>query len=438
MSTSVAEPTWFGQPRGLTILFLTQMWELFSYYGMRTLLVYYMTKQLLFAQDKASFVYGTYTAMAYFTPIIGGAIADRWLGKRNAVVLGGSIMAVGHFVMAFEPMFYLALATIALGNGLFLPSLPSQINDLYKSDDPRRGGRTMSIMSASTSAAGSPWLRPAATRRWHYGFAPRASACILGRSLQRRRPRTAAEPRPGAFVVAPAGTRSHHRIGDAARRRQRRHQRPRADEKSHPGPGDGTGGDPRVSVTIPSRCQSLNPRGGAETQRRDGLARLRSPAANRAAAAGRRRGAGARPTCCLRGDRDRRRRAGRLDLGGPFFVVLTFGELYVCHGLCLSRAGDPAPGRDHGGLWFLATSAAPARGGFAVWVEASPRCSPLLAAGRGRPRLLWRRRPLRHCGSGRRRSGRRCRESSVPFPNVLPIFVSGPLSPLRIEARERS
>src|SRR3546814_7352139 len=88
------------------------MWELFSYYGMRTLLVYYMTKQLLFAQDKASFIYGTYTAMAYFTPILGGAIADRWLGKRNAVVIGGSIMAIGHFVMAFEPMFYVALATI--------------------------------------------------------------------------------------------------------------------------------------------------------------------------------------------------------------------------------------------------------------------------------------------------------------------------------------
>src|SRR3546814_2899986 len=101
--------------------------------------LYYMTKQLLFAQDKASFIYGTYTAMAYFTPILGGAIADRWLGKRNAVVLGGSIMAIGHFVMAFEPMFYFALATIALGNGLFLPSLPSQINDLYAADDPRRG-----------------------------------------------------------------------------------------------------------------------------------------------------------------------------------------------------------------------------------------------------------------------------------------------------------
>ncbi len=83
--STVADKTWFGQPRGLTILFLTNMWELFSYYGMRTLLVYYMTKQLLFAQEKASLIYGSYTAMAYFTPILGGMVADRWLGKtRNA------------------------------------------------------------------------------------------------------------------------------------------------------------------------------------------------------------------------------------------------------------------------------------------------------------------------------------------------------------------
>ena len=78
-----ADKTWFGQPRGLTILFLTQMWELFSYYGMRALLVYYMTKQLLFAQEKASFIYGTYTAMAYFTPVIGGVIADRFFGATR-------------------------------------------------------------------------------------------------------------------------------------------------------------------------------------------------------------------------------------------------------------------------------------------------------------------------------------------------------------------
>jgi len=131
--------TWFGQPRGLTILFLTQMWEIFSYYGMRALLVYYMTKQLLIGQEKASLIYGAYVGVAYITPIFGGVIADRWLGKRRAVIIGAGIMAAGHFMMAFEPLFYFALATIALGNGLFFPSLPSQIDGLYRPDDPRRG-----------------------------------------------------------------------------------------------------------------------------------------------------------------------------------------------------------------------------------------------------------------------------------------------------------
>jgi POT family proton-dependent oligopeptide transporter len=138
-AVSDAERNWFGQPRGLTILFLTEMWEIFSYYGMRALLVYYMTKQLMISQEKSSLIYGTYTAMAYFTPILGGIVADRWLGKRRAVIIGGTIMAIGHFMMTFEPLLYAALATIAFGNGLFLPSLPSQINDLYRSDDPRRG-----------------------------------------------------------------------------------------------------------------------------------------------------------------------------------------------------------------------------------------------------------------------------------------------------------
>jgi POT family proton-dependent oligopeptide transporter len=182
-SAGAQEKTWFGQPRGLTILFLTNMWELFSYYGMRTLLVYYMTKQLLFAQEKASFIYGIYTAMAYFTPIIGGAIADRWLGKRNAVILGGTIMAFGHFVMAFEPMFYVALATIALGNGLFLPSLPSQINDLYAADDPRRG-RAYNVYYVGLNIGG--FLAPLVCGTlgeiygWHYGFGAAGIGMFLG------------------------------------------------------------------------------------------------------------------------------------------------------------------------------------------------------------------------------------------------------------------
>ena len=133
------EKTWLGHPRGLTILFLTNMWEQFSYYGMRTLLVYYMTKQLLLAQETSSLIYGLYTGCAYFTPLVGGFIADRFLGKKRAIIIGGSVMACGHFMMTQEPLFYAALATIAIGNGLFLPSLPSQIKDLYQPGDPRAG-----------------------------------------------------------------------------------------------------------------------------------------------------------------------------------------------------------------------------------------------------------------------------------------------------------
>ena len=176
-------PTWFGQPRGLAILFLTEMWEKFSYYGMRALLVYYMTKQLMMGQVNASFIYGTYTAFAYFTPVFGGVIADRWLGKRRAVVIGGSVMALGHFMMMFEPLFYPALATIALGNGLFLPSLPSQINDLYQPGDPRRGW-AYNVYYVGINLGG--FLAPLVCGTlgeiygWHWGFGAAGVGMVVG------------------------------------------------------------------------------------------------------------------------------------------------------------------------------------------------------------------------------------------------------------------
>jgi proton-dependent oligopeptide transporter, POT family len=177
------EPTWFGQPRGLTILFLTEMWEIFSYYGMRSLLVYYMTTQLLIGQQKASLIYGGYTASAYFTPIVGGLIADRWLGKQRAVILGGTIMAFGHFMMASPSLLYWALATIAVGNGLFLPSLPSQINDLYGSHDPRRA-RAYNIYYVGINLGG--FLAPLICGTlgefygWDWGFMAAGIGMLLG------------------------------------------------------------------------------------------------------------------------------------------------------------------------------------------------------------------------------------------------------------------
>ncbi|MHA4866590.1 peptide MFS transporter [Duganella sp. PWIR1] len=165
--------TWFGHPRGLTVLFLTNMWEQFSYYGMRALLVYFMTRQLMLGQAHASYIYGAYTACAYFTPIIGGMMVDRFLGKRRAIIIGASVMAAGHFMMTFEPLFYLALLTIALGNGLFLPTLPSQVGDLYRRDDPRRGW-AYNVYYVGINIGG--FLAPllcgtiGEVYGWHYGF----------------------------------------------------------------------------------------------------------------------------------------------------------------------------------------------------------------------------------------------------------------------------
>lgn len=208
---SPAQPSWFGQPRGLTILFLTNMWEQFSYYGMRALLVYYMTKQLLIAQGNSSLIYGTYTACAYFTPIVGGLIADRFLGKRRAIIIGGSMMALGHFLMTFEPAFYVALATIALGNGLFLPSLPSQIDDLYEPGDPRVGW-AYNVYYVGVNIGG--FLAPLICGTlgelygWHYGFGAAGIGMLLGLCIylwgQRYLPE-AARTRDAAPIARGAG-----------------------------------------------------------------------------------------------------------------------------------------------------------------------------------------------------------------------------------------
>jgi proton-dependent oligopeptide transporter, POT family len=165
---------WFGQPRGLTILFLTDAWSLFSFFGMRALLVYYMMKQLHMSQGQAALIYGSYAAFSNFMPLAGGFLSDRWLGRRTSVTIGGSIMAVGHFMMASEFLFYPALVTILVGYGLFMPNLPSQISGLYAQDDPRRSS-AYNVYYAGINLGG--FLAPLACGTigevygWHYGFA---------------------------------------------------------------------------------------------------------------------------------------------------------------------------------------------------------------------------------------------------------------------------
>ncbi|HEV7123246.1 MAG TPA: peptide MFS transporter [Rhodanobacter sp.] len=185
MSTVGISPTgknWFGHPRGLTVLFLTEMWEMFSFFGMRAILVYYMTKHLDMDQEYASLVYGAYAAFVYFTPVFGGMIADRWLGKARAVVIGGATMALGHFMMSSEALFYPALCLIALGNGLFLPSLASQIEGLYREGDPRSKS-AYNIYYVGINLGG--FLAPLVCGTlgeaygWHWGFAAAGVGMLL-------------------------------------------------------------------------------------------------------------------------------------------------------------------------------------------------------------------------------------------------------------------
>ena len=209
MSAGQGEQAWFGHPRGLTILFLTEMWEKFSFYGMRALLVYYMTTSLLIGPAGASLVYGLYTAIVYLTPILGGAIADRWLGKRRAVVIGGSIMAAGHFLMIFEPLFYPALAVIALGNGLFLPSLPSQIRSLYGPDDPRQGSAyNVYYMGVNLGAFLAPLVCGflGETFGWHWGFGAAGIGMLLGLLVYVLGRRHLPVDEPAAVVVRSAAS----------------------------------------------------------------------------------------------------------------------------------------------------------------------------------------------------------------------------------------
>lgn len=134
-----------GHPKGLFMLFSTEMWERFSFYGMRAILVLYIIGKassggLGWSNTDALQLYGTYLGLAYMTPLLGGWIADRFIGQRAAVMLGGILMATGHFLIAFNDLtaFYTALGLIALGNGFFKPCVTSILGGLYSEEDTRR------------------------------------------------------------------------------------------------------------------------------------------------------------------------------------------------------------------------------------------------------------------------------------------------------------
>lgn len=167
------------QPRALIVLFFTEMWERFSYYGMRALLVLYLIQQLFqnleTSKTVAYGIFAAYGSLVYASPFIGGLIADKFLGHRKAVIWGAIMMAVGHFLMAIEnEMFlYLALSFLIVGNGFFKPNMPIILSGLYEENDPRRdGGFTIYYMSVNLGAFFSPILCGiiGETYGWHYGF----------------------------------------------------------------------------------------------------------------------------------------------------------------------------------------------------------------------------------------------------------------------------
>ena len=172
-------------PRGLYLLFAVEAWERFSYYGMRALLVLYMTKVLMFSTEEAGTVYGWYTGLVYLTPLIGGYIADRWWGQRFCIMLGGLLMALGHFAMAFPPLpfFFSALVLLIIGNGFFKPNISTVVGQLYEKDDPRRdGGFTIFYMGINLGAFFSPLICGTLGEKvgWHWGFGAAGIGMLAG------------------------------------------------------------------------------------------------------------------------------------------------------------------------------------------------------------------------------------------------------------------
>ena len=200
--------TFFGHPPGLAILFGTEMWERLSYYGMRALLVGYLVKYLLLpgpvehvlfypemlgfytalagpqtVQSFSSLIYGTYTGLIYATPLLGGWLADNWIGQRRTALTGMVLMAFGHFMMASEALLFPALALLILGGGLFKTNTSSQVGLMYRSGDTKRdSGYAIFYIGINLGAFLAPFVCGTLGENvaWHYGFAAAGVGILLG------------------------------------------------------------------------------------------------------------------------------------------------------------------------------------------------------------------------------------------------------------------
>lgn len=198
MATTISSPapggrTFLGHPTGLFILFFAEMWERFSYYGMRALLIFYLTQHWLFGDAKANLIYGAYTSLVYITPMLGGYLADRWLGQRKATQFGAVLLAVGHCLMAVEGtggqqsaainVFWLALSFIIVGSGFLKANISVIVGQLYPLTDPRRDGAyTIFYVGVNVGAFLGTLVAGylGQTYGWSYGFGAAGIGMILG------------------------------------------------------------------------------------------------------------------------------------------------------------------------------------------------------------------------------------------------------------------
>ena len=186
-----------GHPKGLYMLFMVEMWERFNYYGMRALLVYFMTSAVIGFSDPVAFkIYGWFTALVYLTPVIGGWIADNYIGKRHSITIGAVLMALGQFTLAsygFIPArmaLYIGLVLIILGNGFFKPNISSIVGEMYEPNDPRRdAGFTIFYMGINVGAFFAPFITgyvgqvtqtSPAWVQWRWGFMAAGIGMIIG------------------------------------------------------------------------------------------------------------------------------------------------------------------------------------------------------------------------------------------------------------------
>ncbi len=196
------EKTFFGHPRGLFILFFTEMWERFSFYGMKALLIFYLTKYHLFSDNAGNLLIGSYAALVYAVPVIGGFIADRYLGFRKAIVFGGIMLVLGHLGMAYEgnaatqsvtgeisrddtalQVFYFSLALIIVGVGFLKANISSLVGELYKVGDKRRdSGFTIFYMGINLGSFLATIICVWLGERfgWSYGFGAAGVGMLLG------------------------------------------------------------------------------------------------------------------------------------------------------------------------------------------------------------------------------------------------------------------